>query len=201
MANVLIEFKDFPQHQRLVGRLLIAYGELEFAMMGCLVSALDISPAAATRILFRVRGEKARIEVADAIARPPFIKIDLGDQWGCAIGAARKCVKYRNQYAHCHWQLIDRVLRFIDLDAEAESPPIDDDLTVDYIPLKLDLLQRQNDYFEYALDWFYYLRLEYLKRAGRLTSHDLVVPKSIPAPPRYDQPKKASPSPDKEPGS
>jgi hypothetical protein len=129
MANVLIEFNDFPQHRELVGRLLIAYGELEFIVVHCLGEALNITPSAAVRILFRVRGEAARIGVADAIARPAFIKVGLGDQWGTAIGAAKKCLKYRNLYAHCHWRLIDGVLRFMDLDEEAiESPATDEHL-------------------------------------------------------------------------
>jgi hypothetical protein len=141
--------------------------------------------------------------VADAIVRPAFRKIGLGDEWGLAIGAARMCLKYRNQYAHCHWRLIEGVLRFMDLDAEAsESPATDDHLIVDAIPLKLGLLQRQNQYFEYALDWFYYLEEEYKKLTGKSPSHNLAAPKSIPAPPPYDRPKtEAQSPPDTKPGS
>jgi hypothetical protein len=102
MANILIEFDDFPQHREIVGRLLIAYGELEWALTVCVQNALNVTPSEASRILFRVRGESARIEVADAIARPLFAKVDLGAKWGNAIGAARHCRKIRNQYAHCH---------------------------------------------------------------------------------------------------
>src|SRR5437764_15054804 len=112
MANVLIEFVDFPQERDILGTLLIAYGEIEWALSVCVQHVLDISPSEATRIMFRVKG--ARIEVADAIARPAFTKIGLGAKWGNAIGPARHCRTIRNQYAHCHWRKFDDgVLRFI----------------------------------------------------------------------------------------
>jgi hypothetical protein len=150
---------------------------------------------------FRVRGEGARIEVCDAIARPAFAKVGLGSQWGAAIGAARLCKKIRNQYAHCQWRKFDDgIPRFLNLDEEAQSA--EGPLIVSAIRLNLELLQRQRSYFIYALDWMYYLEAEYSLRAGQLSSHDQVVPKSIPALPLYDRPETASPnSPDPTPGS
>jgi SAM domain (Sterile alpha motif) len=76
----------------------------------------------ALRILFRVRGEGPRIEVADAVARPAYTQIGLGGAWGNGIGAARVCKNIRNQYAHCHWRRFpDEALRFINLDQEVTS--------------------------------------------------------------------------------
>lgn len=200
MANVLYEFNDFPRERELVGKLLIAYGELEFAIMGCLRAVLDDDVNTATRILFRVRGEDARIKVADAIMRPAYQKLNLGPKWACAYGAARTCKNIRNQYAHCHWQVWDDKLHFMNLDTEvqaAEGP-----LQVTMIPLSFQLLDDHVTYFEYALDWFYYLSSEYQKRVGRISTHNQVEPKSIAAPPLHNLPKKASPSPpDKESGS
>lgn len=186
---MLIEFVDFPQEREILGTILISYGEIEWALSACLQQALNLSPSDSTRILFRVKGEGARIDVADALVRPAFTKIGLGGQWGCAVGAARHCRKIRNQYAHCHWRKFDGVLRFIDMDAEATA--VEGPLIVEAIPLKLDLLQCQRSYFIHALDWLYYLDEEYKKRAGRSPSHDQVEPKSIPAPPLYDRQKLA----------
>jgi hypothetical protein len=76
MANMLYEFADFPRELEIVGQLLIAYGEIEYALLGCLRKVLDDDIHTATRILFRVKGESARIEVSDAIMRPAFIKLD-----------------------------------------------------------------------------------------------------------------------------
>jgi hypothetical protein len=192
MANVLIEFVDFPQHREILGTLLIAYGEIDWALATCLQRALDITPSDATRILFRVRGESARMEVCDAIVRPVFTKMGLGGQWGNAIGAARHCKKIRNQYAHCHWRKFDDgVLRFLNLDEEAAAA--EGPLIVSAIPLNLDLLQRQRNYFIYTLDWLYYLEEEYSQRLGKSSSNNQVAPKSIPQPPLYDRPKAASP--------
>jgi hypothetical protein len=185
MANMLIEFADFPQEREIVGTLLIAYGEIEWAIAACVQEALDITPSAATRILFRVQGEGARLNVADAIVRPVFAKVGLEGQWGHAIGAAKHCKNIRNQYAHCHWRRFDGIPRFINLDAEARA--VEGTLMVDAIPLKLELLQRQRSYFIYALDWLYYLAPEYKKQMGRLSLHDQVAPKSIPKPPLYDR--------------
>jgi hypothetical protein len=200
MANVLYEFNDFPRERELVGKLLIAYGELEFAIMGCLRAVLDDDADTATRILFRVRGEDARIRVADAIVRPAYQKLGLGPKWACAYGAARTCKNIRNQYAHCHWQVWEDTLYFMNLDAEAQAA--EGPLRVTMIPLSLHLLEDQVKYFEYALDWFYYLSSEYQKRAGRISIHNELEPKSIPAPPLHSLPKTASPShQDKESGS
>jgi hypothetical protein len=194
MANILVEFINYPQEREIIGRLLIAYGELEWALAACVRESTGSTMSESIRVLFRVRGESARIEVADAIARPAYIKIDLGGQWGNAIGAARICKNIRNQYAHCHWRkLPDGALRFINLDADATSEA-GTVLEAEAIRIELELLQRQEDFFKYALDWLYYLQEEYKKRAGRSTSHYLQAPKSIPAPPLYNRSKTASPN-------
>jgi hypothetical protein len=191
MANLLIEFSDFPQHREIVGTLLVAYGEIEWAFAICLQRALDITASDATRILFRVKGEGARIDVCDAIARPAFAKIGLGGQWGNAIGAARHCKSIRNQYAHCHWRKFDDgVLRFLNLDNEAAAA--EGPLVVKAIPLDLELLQRQRGFFIYTLDWLYYLEEEYSLRMGKSPGNAQVAPKSISRPPLYDRP--ASPN-------
>jgi hypothetical protein len=185
MAYMLSEFENFPQERQIIGGLIIAYGEIEFALLACLENILEQDGHTCARILFRVRGEGARLAVADAIMRPGFQKIGLGSKWDNAFGAARICKNIRNQYAHCHWQLVDGIPHFINLDAEVgttEGP-----IEILQVPLILPLLIKQWGYFEYALDWFYYLDYEYRKRAGRLPSHDLEEPKSVPAPPLYNR--------------
>jgi hypothetical protein len=191
MANMLVEFVDFPQEREIIGTMLIAYGEIEWALAVCVQHALNVTPSEATRILFRVAGEGPRMSVADAIVRPIFAKVGLEGEWGNAIGAAKQCRKIRNQYAHCHWRKFnDGVLRFVNLDQEA-ADPADGPLIVDAIPLKLELLQRQRAYFIYALDLLYYLEEEYKVRAGRSSSHSQVRPRSVAQPPLYDRPNPA----------
>ena len=185
MAILLYEFQDFPDEQEAIGKMLIAYGELEFAILGCIGAVLNSDMAHALRILFRVRGEGARIEVADAILRPAFTKVGLDGKWGNALGAARTCKNIRNQYAHCHWQIHAGQLRFMDLDTEAQSP--EGAVQVKFWPVDGQLLAQQLKYFEYCLSLMYFIQAEYWFRIEPSTSHDLVEPKSISAPPRYIQ--------------
>jgi hypothetical protein len=183
MANMLIEFINHDQERDIIGQLLIAYGEIEFGLLGCLRVVLDIDLSTAARIIFRVRGEGARIDVCDALMRPAFSKVRLGSKWDNAMGAAKHCKSIRNQYAHCHWQHHDETLRFANFDVDARSK--DGTLKVTLLPIDLDLLEKQRRYFEYALDWLYYLDDEYQKRVGKISNHSLSEPKSIPAPPLH----------------
>lgn len=70
MALMLIEFDDYPHEREIIGQMLIAYGEIEFALLRCLCAFLDDDAHTSARIIFRVRGEGARIDVCDAILRP-----------------------------------------------------------------------------------------------------------------------------------
>jgi hypothetical protein len=194
MAKFLTEFEKFPEEREIVGSLLIAYGEIEFALLGCLNAALDQDMDTSTRILFRVRGESARIGVADAILRPTFAKIGLSGQWGNAIGAVRHCKSIRNQFAHCHWWSDDKEahLRFLNLDAASDSP--EGEVRVNLEPIDLVVLRGQKQYFEYALDWLYFLEDELGKKTGaQRPSRNRVAPKSIPQPPLSSRTETRSP--------
>jgi hypothetical protein len=180
MAILLYEFQDFPDEQEAIGKMLIAYGEIEFALLQCLAAVLDKDQDHALRILFRVAGEGPRLAVADAIIRPAFAKLGLDGKWGNATGAARTCKNIRNQYAHCHWILHDKHLRFLNLDQGAQSP--EGKLKVSLLPLYAPLVAQQLEFFEYTLSFLYWLEAEYQVKIGREKTHDLQEPKSICAP-------------------
>ena len=101
MAKILIEFEAFPREKEFVGSMLMAYGEIEFALFSLADAVIDTQDNA-VEIFFRIRGEGARIEVSDAIIRPFLEKAGLGPKWSSAIAPTRLCKKIRNQYAHCH---------------------------------------------------------------------------------------------------
>jgi len=61
-------FSIRPKEAEIIGRLLAGYGELEFIVYECVKVALGRSTIAA-RLLFRVRSEKTRLDIADAILR------------------------------------------------------------------------------------------------------------------------------------
>lgn len=179
---LLIEFDKYPAEKALVGEMLIAYGEIEFALAGIVGELLDGDLDTAVRILFRVKGEGPRLDVADAIIRPGFQKLSLEGYWGNALGAAKQCKSIRNQYAHCHWWARDdQPLSFMNLDEESSAAT--GEINIQLQPIDHALLKTQHEYFQYALHWLYFLRKEYPKRVGRLSSHGFSAPKSIPAPP------------------
>ena len=194
---LLSEFKEFPKERNLIGQMLLAYGELEFAILGCVSQALNDDIPTTTRILFRVRGETARIAVSDAIMRPTLSKYPkLASKWIMAHSAANHCKNIRNQYAHCHWQLLDKKLHFLDLDEEAKSHHNQMvDMKVTFRPIDHTLLEKQFQYFEYAAGCVYYPRDQLILKAGKeIVGQPFPEPKSIPQPPRDNRPTKAAPS-------
>jgi hypothetical protein len=180
MAKMLVEFEDYPKERELIGTMLIAYAEIEFALFSLIASVLDGTQDNAVQIFFRIRGEGARIEVADAIVRPFLTKKGLGPKWSNAVGPLRLCKKIRNQYAHCHWAVVEEQLKFLDFEGSAESS--NEHAPVLIHTVDVELLQKQHSYFGYALDWLYYLAPEYERRVGKRQSHDQLEPKSIAAP-------------------
>ena len=102
MATILPIFDRFPKEGALIGRILSAYGELEFGLCYCLAIILN-DPDMAVKVLFRTRGETQRIQVADAMGRRAFHTLKLGTQFEEAVSGADYCRKIRNQYAHGLW--------------------------------------------------------------------------------------------------
>jgi hypothetical protein len=185
MTDILREFEAFPREKELIGSMLIAYGEIEFALFSLVDAILDTQDNA-VEIFFRIQGEGARISVADAIIRPFLEKEGLGAKWSNAVGPVRLCKSIRNQYAHCHWMLVEEKLHFIDFDQSVKVGNSDKKLFMKLV--EHELLERQFANFGYALDWLYYLDAEYQLRSGKIRSHDHKEPKSIAAPPLYIHP-------------
>jgi hypothetical protein len=182
---ILMEFADFPEERAIIGSLLMAYGEMEFALLGSLDEVIGPDMNTTMRILFRVNGESNRLSVADAILRPAFTKVNLDGKWGNVYGAIKYCKKVRNQYSHCHWNLTNGKLYFLDFDQDAQSPQ--PTVELNYHGIELTLLKKQQDFFEYALEMAYFIFFEYRVRLGRLPSHEHEFPKSIEQPPLYNR--------------
>lgn len=182
---MLFEFEHHQQERFLLGSMLISYGEFEFNLACLVEDVLKVTTDEAARLLFRVRGEGARIDVADALIRPAMARANLGGKWGNVYGALKHCKKIRNQYAHCHWQNIDNNLYFLDFDQDAQSPA-DEVFMLRYHGIDLPLLEAQIGFFEYTSDLLYYLSFEYRKFAhnGKVEWKE---PKSVPQPPLYNR--------------
>jgi hypothetical protein len=182
---LLVEFEEHQEEKTLIGEMLIAYGELEFAIVQMLAHAFTKGNDTSARLMFRVRGESARIEVADAILRPELETIGLGGKWSNAIGALRYCKEVRNQYAHCHWwKTKDQPLCFMNLDSDATAAS--GEMTVSLEPVDLPLIRQQRQYFEYTSELLYYLESRYRERLGK-EADAAPEPKSIPQPPKNNR--------------
>jgi hypothetical protein len=136
----------------------------------------------AFRVMFRVRSESSRVNIADAIMQPYFKKMKI-EEYDRFILGALYCVAVRNQYAHCHWGRSGRHLVFVNLEEFAKERS--DGAGVKPRRLTLSLLQKQEAYFNYIQDGFWYLRSEYQKAVGK-EPHPLVpLPTGTPQPPKY----------------
>jgi len=73
---------------------------------------------AVLKAIFRVRGETARIDIADALGRHFYDDRGLATEFGMAVGAVRHCLKIRNQYAttpasspSSTWKKLPKIIR------------------------------------------------------------------------------------------
>jgi hypothetical protein len=182
MAGLLIEFEDHQEEKVLIGEILTAYGEFEFILAQLLCHLFKNNTHTAARVLFRVKGESARIEVVDAMLRPEMDAFGLGGKWGNALGALRYCKEVRNQYAHCHWfKDGEKPLCFMNLDSDVTSAS--GEVIVQFEPVDLPLIQKQHQYFEYTLGVLYFLEDRFRTHFGE-SSDGFPEPISIPQPPK-----------------
>jgi hypothetical protein len=176
--SILLAFQRFPEEAAIIGRLLAGYGDLEYELHLCLGAALG-NYEAALRTMFRVRGEKQRVQIADALMRQKFHSSGLGENYCEAIGAMDWCRTCRNQFAHCHWWDEPDTLFFMSLETAAQQNA---DHRVKFLPIDVPLLEQQEAFFRYTLDTLTYLYREFEVRAGIRASHSFVAPKQKPRP-------------------
>ena len=167
-------FHRFPKEAAAIGRMLVGYGELEFMLAICAGKAIG-NPEIGLKTIFRIQNLTGRIRIADAIIRPSLAKAKLTGKYADAFGAINRCRKIRNQYAHCHW--IDDAkagLFFANLETSALPPT---GFKYDWLHVDLPLLEKQEAYFQYAIECLNHMAGEYDVISGRLKSHASPMPK------------------------
>jgi hypothetical protein len=180
----ICQLSDFPEHARHIGYIIGNYGEIEYVTGACIGHAIK-SRTAGLKAMFRMTGQNARIEAADAILRPAFEKQDLKNEYEGALGAVRFSRKLRNQYAHAHWLGFEKEgLYFTDMEDAAKGASAEIWYTMHHIDVPL--LEKQSNYVHYALSWLVHLDHEYRKREGLISSHDWPAPKIIEQPPLHN---------------
>ncbi len=187
--SIIPAFARFPKEAEIVGRLLAGYGEIEWEICTCLGEAIDDNEAAA-RALYRTRGEKQRIDIADALMRHLYNKAGMLNDYVEAISAAHWCRRIRNQFSHCRWWDDPNGLYFLDLErgAQAAGPVMAKVFHID-----IGLLEKQETFFRYTLTALTYLNREIRVRDGRLKNHRWTMPHKSPKPPLHTPPQKYRP--------
>src|SRR5215210_3641414 len=120
-SPILPSFARYPAEAAIIGRILAGYGELEFELATCVGECVQ-GTRTAFRILFRTRGESARILTADAILRSIYEENGLADAWEITRQGMVWCKNTRNRYAHCHWYDDEGGLFFTHIEKAAMTP-------------------------------------------------------------------------------
>jgi len=165
----------------IIGRLLAGYGELEYALGLLLAAVLNDIPTM-IRVLFRVRGEEARIQIADALMRHQFESTELKHLYNETISDMQYCKSIRNQFAHCMFDGFSKPgeLCFVDLEKTAKEPAKS---AVRPVSIQLSLLKKHEEYFGYVQWRLFYLAGEYARLMKRTESNDLKLQEAVSRPP------------------
>jgi hypothetical protein len=121
MTTLQPSFLAFKAEASVIGRLLAGYGELEYALAYCLANTIG-NLDAALRTLFVIRGEAARLDVANSLMHDDYHSRGMGPKYDSAISDIRHCRKIRNTFAHCHWSSHDSAgLFYVNLEDAARD--------------------------------------------------------------------------------
>jgi hypothetical protein len=184
-AQLMPPFHRFPEEGARIGRIIAAFGELQFILGLCLGEALDDRDTA-LRTIFLLASDRARIDVADSLLRPICAKTDLDQQFTETMKGMRSCHEIRNQYAHCHYGADSAGLFLTNLRDAADSQA-----SFEYLWRHIDvpLLEEQERYFRYTTQCLNFIYDQLRIRLGRTG----VPLSSIPWPTRLAPPAKHKP--------
>ncbi len=181
--KALLKFND---EGIIIGRLLVAYADLELSLFHCVNVTRDDFDTV-YKAMFKERGESRRITMADTFGRQNYHTLGFGTQFEMAISSVRFCLKIRNQYAHCIWyDDFSGKLAFANLEEGTESNKVVTDfkeLTIRHIDI--DTLHLQEKYFEYTDSFLAWVNFEGRRVAGKPSMPKQQAPKHINQPPLY----------------
>ncbi len=170
----------FPDEAARIGRIVAAFGEIEFILAMCLGEVL-CDPDAARRAIFRLASGRARIDTLDALLRPTYEKIGRKTEYADMLTAVRYCQRIRNQYAHCHYG--DQTTAGLFLTNLQDAAEKSESFEYQWRHVDVPLLDQQEHYFLYAQ-----LCLQFLLDECRFRSGRTGVPHSYPWPTKREQP-------------
>jgi hypothetical protein len=170
MAQPSIGYKINPTMDRwpnecaLTGKIILAFGELEFMICNMAVDAIERREQT-LRALYRITMTRARLEAADALMRAEFEKDHLNNAYAEAYGMVRHCLTIRNQYAHCNWG--DHSSAGLFFTSVQDGADAHEGFSYAWRHTDLSLLQWQHDYFAYTMEWLRYLEQGMKFRRGK----------------------------------
>lgn len=140
-------FLRYPEEARLLGEMVLGYGELDISF-GMVAGKAARKMHAVLHAINRVRSEKSRLDIADALACGSFKELGLAAEYARVHRAMRFCLRVRNQYTHSQWaDWGEHGLGFTNVDGDAFASPIQ---PLKWNSIKLALLQKQEAFFEYT---------------------------------------------------
>jgi len=175
-------FDKFTEEAKIIGKMVVGYGELEYDWMLC-VSLFLGDTQYAVRTLYRLKSESSRLQVGDALLRPFYASHQLDNEYQQLYVAMKHCKNIRNNYAHCHWGDAEDKLMIVLVEKAAISLTGEGDIDLRYVDLAL--LKQQLAYFEYCASLLFHLQYEPRVRQGKVRANPLQLPKVLQPPPQY----------------
>lgn len=152
-------FDHFKYEGNIIGRLVVEYGELEWALCslcGHVIQDFDVS----IKALYRSRGEQQRIDLADALIRNK-IHSEIRQVYEKTVSHMRECLKIRNRYAHSNWvHAASNRLCYVDIEALAKRNDCVDSGDAELFELNRDIIEDQARFFTEVLQNMLYLCME-----------------------------------------
>jgi hypothetical protein len=141
-------FHRYPDEATIVGRILSAFGELEFLVIEQARRVTANDRNSFLRAMYRLRATSARLQAADAFLKPVCERFRLGGEYDRIKKAVDHCLKIRNQFSHCNWaddpNFRNSGIFFIDLEEAFEDC---EDHELHWKPIDLIHLTMQEEFF------------------------------------------------------
>lgn len=169
----------FPREAAVLGRIVLAFGELEYMLIFCVSHALK-DDFHFTKATYRLRSTSSRIQVADVFLRTTYRAYGVETEYSTMLGALKHCQSIRNQYSHCNWgDHHEAGLFFADLKESADAAA---GFIHHWNHIDLNLVEAQEDYFIYTQSWLYWLEHELRVRREEISINP------FPKPPEQERP-------------
>jgi hypothetical protein len=173
-------FSKFATEGDTIGKLLVGYSNIEIGLMNCVqVATGDFDGA--LRKMFGVRSETKRINAAEKLGLPEYMRLKLSTDFEKAIRVVRYCLKIRNQYAHwVWWDDYSGKLAFANIkDLTKYKRRVEDLTKLKAHHVNAALLAAQEAYFVYADELLAWIKYEGRFRDKKLGNNPLLKPKGV----------------------